>query len=357
MYRTCIFCHAPLGRNEAIEAFPVGRRLAFDAKKGRLWVVCGACARWNLTPLEARWEAIEECERLFHDTRLRASTGQVGLARIREGTTLVRIGNPLRPEMAAWRYGERFGKRRRKYFAVTAATALGIGALTIGGPMAGLLSWSAGFNIAQMLLMHGGRTKLPMGERIYKLRAIHLSMIVVRPNVGEGFVLEIPHRYSGGIRERLRRFGLTAPNDSDVRLTLRGADAVRAARHLLPRVNRSGGKPSDVQDAVGVLERGRGVDDLFSAAAYTERDKISYWKRPSRDTYPKKGPFVLLNSLPAPVRLALEMSIHEDDERRALEGELAALEDRWREAEEIAAIADDLFLPQAVRSAMERMRG
>ena len=58
MYATCLFCNRPLGHNESIEHFPVGRRLAFDAAKGRLWVVCPACERWNLTPLEERWEAI-----------------------------------------------------------------------------------------------------------------------------------------------------------------------------------------------------------------------------------------------------------------------------------------------------------
>ena len=50
------------------------------------------------------------------------------------------------------------------------------------------------------------------------------------------------------------------------------------------------------------------------------------------------------------VRLALEMSLHEDSERRALEGELAELETAWRRAEEIAAIADDLLVPETVRS-------
>ena len=49
-----------------------------------------------------------------------------------------------------------------------------------------------------------------------------------------------------------------------------------------------------------------------------------------------------LSVLPARLRLALEMTLHEDDERRAMEGELAALEARWREADEIAKIADSL---------------
>lgn len=36
MYSTCLFCKNSLGANEVIEHFPVGRRLAFDAAKGRL---------------------------------------------------------------------------------------------------------------------------------------------------------------------------------------------------------------------------------------------------------------------------------------------------------------------------------
>ena len=56
MYSTCLFCHSDLGANEVIEHFPVGRRLAFDEDKGRLWVICRSCERWNLTPLDERWE-------------------------------------------------------------------------------------------------------------------------------------------------------------------------------------------------------------------------------------------------------------------------------------------------------------
>jgi len=43
MFSTCIFCHRDLGANESIETFPVGRRLAYDEAKGRLWVVCRHC--------------------------------------------------------------------------------------------------------------------------------------------------------------------------------------------------------------------------------------------------------------------------------------------------------------------------
>ena len=61
MFKTCMFCTRPLGTNEVIEHFPVGRRLAFDAERGRLWVVCRKFERWNLSPLEERWEAVEMC--------------------------------------------------------------------------------------------------------------------------------------------------------------------------------------------------------------------------------------------------------------------------------------------------------
>jgi hypothetical protein len=114
VFSSCLFCNGPLGGNDVIEAFPVGRRLAFDAKKGRLWVVCARCSRWNLSPLDERWDAIDQCERAYRSTTLRVSTGNIGLARLGDGLELVRIGLPLRPEFAAWRYGARFNRRRRR---------------------------------------------------------------------------------------------------------------------------------------------------------------------------------------------------------------------------------------------------
>ena len=144
MYATCLFCNAGLGSNEVVESFPVGRRLAFDAANGRLWVVCRKCERWNLSPLEERWEAIEECERRFRDTRLRVSTDNIGLARLREGLELVRVGPALRPEFAAWRYGDQFGRRRRRQL-----IRVGLGVGIVGGAVAGgiALGVSAGIGV------------------------------------------------------------------------------------------------------------------------------------------------------------------------------------------------------------------
>ena len=143
MYRTCLFCNSDLGHNEAVEHFPVGRRLAFDAAKGRLWVVCRKCERWNLTPLEERWEAIEECERAFRGTKLRVSTDQIGLAKLREGLELVRIGDPQRPEMAAWRYGDQFGRRRRRKYLMAGGAAVVVTTVLVAGPALGIVGAGA----------------------------------------------------------------------------------------------------------------------------------------------------------------------------------------------------------------------
>jgi hypothetical protein len=65
---------------------------------------------------------------------------------------------------------------------------------------------------------------------------------------------------------------------------------------------------------------------------------------------------VLLAGLPKEIRLALEMATHEDTERRALEGELAILEEAWRNAEEIAQIADDMFVPEETRARLSALK-
>jgi hypothetical protein len=55
-------------------------------------------------------------------------------------------------------------------------------------------------------------------------------------------------------------------------------------------------------------------------------------------------------------RLALEMALHEATERRALDGELRHLEAAWREAEEVAMLADSLLVPPGVAEMLEQLR-
>ena len=61
-------------------------------------------------------------------------------------------------------------------------------------------------------------------------------------------------------------------------------------------------------------------------------------------------------SLPAPTRLAIEMALHEEQEMRALQGELWRLERAWEEAEEIAGIADNLLLPDSTDEQLDALK-
>jgi hypothetical protein len=61
--------------------------------------------------------------------------------------------------------------------------------------------------------------------------------------------------------------------------------------------------------------------------------------RMAKDPGPEK---VHLKGLDPSDRLAVEMWLSEEDEARALAGELALLERQWQEAEQLAKIADSL---------------
>ena len=330
MFSTCIFCHASLGTNPVIEAFPVGRRLAFDPARGRLWVVCTHCERWNLSPLDERWEAIDDCERRFRATRLRMSTDNIGLARIADGMTLVRIGQPLRPELAAWRYGDQFGRRRRFRVAQAGVGVTAVGATLAGGAAVGVGVGGIAFAVTQWgrALLYGSPSaivaRIPIGNGIVApVRRADLDRLAVRGGTSAtDWALCV--RYA-------------ASHNNTPPVELEGEAAQRAAAMLLPVVNRFGGSRVQIAEAVRVLEEAVTPLGVFALTV-------------------RQQDHALVLPLPVPVRLALEMAAHEERERRALEGELAELEREWREAEEIAEIADSLLLPTHVDEVLGGMR-
>ena len=355
MYSTCLFCHGHLGTNEAIEHFTVGSRLAFDAKKGRLWVVCTKCARWNLTPVEERWEAIEECERRFRDTHVRVSTAQVGMARLRGGLVLVRIGEPLRPEFAAWRYGEQLRHRRRRRLALAggvgmaaAAVALpvvvpviaaGAAASMIGGmAAAGIFTsflkgvsgvfappWALMYaNMKDDLLSERVLTHVPAGRRVLTIRIKHLRHAELESR-GDG---ELP--------------ALRVVHDAGDH-AFEGTQALRAAGLLLAHANWRGASAREVDAAVRRIDcAGDAVHLLSSTAEVAQRLRGRRLMAGWRELDTLNVSYV--------ERLALEMAVHEEAEHHALDQQLRALETAWREAEEIAAIADSLFIPDSIQA-------
>ncbi|HSJ30809.1 MAG TPA: hypothetical protein VK933_05200 [Longimicrobiales bacterium] len=349
MYSTCLFCNSDLGRNEALYDFPVGRRLAFDGRKGRLWVVCRRCERWNLTPLEERWEAIEQAERQFGSTRQRVSTEHIGLSRLPDGTELVRIGAPLRPEFAAWRYGDQFGRRRRRRMLIAGGGLGAFGALIAGGAMAGVSIAAFGG------LIINGITSIVNGspdEVVANLRTDSIGTVAVR-------------------RRHLAETQLLRGADAPLALDLRfkggaarveGAEALRIAGQLMPHVNRFGAKPEIVKSAVATLDSSGGAEAyLERLSSYAPAATHVVLKGNSRKRKPQQSGWMMaytsgLFGLKHADRLALEMALHEDVEMRALQGELHTLERAWRDAEEIAAIADGILTPSPMQSALNRLR-
>jgi hypothetical protein len=329
MYTNCMFCQKDLGENRVVEAFPVGRRLAFDADRGRLWVVCRKCERWNLTPLEERWEAVETLERLYRETRVRSQTSNIGLAKHAEGLEMVRVGRPLREEFAAWRYGDQFGRRRRNTILVTTGVVAGLGVAAVAGLATGVIS-------ASLLGQSGNFVSLFVNGR---------TVASVKDEDGTLIKLKRPDL------EKVRLFATEDDQGWGVRVkkgkrepVYTGEDARRVAARLLPRINAGGGGRSVVQDAVARIEESGHPEEFLRG--------VTEWR--------KQG-FLgdqtgLVSKLPKPTRLALEMALHEESERRALEGELWRLEQAWKEAEEIAAIADGLLVPEGTDAFLERHR-
>jgi len=345
MYSTCMFCNQPLGQNQVVEHFPVGRRLAFDSMKGRLWVVCRRCERWNLTPIEERWEAIEEAERIYHGIRTRVSTDNIGLAKHMEGLELVRIGEPLRPEFAAWRYGDQFGRRRKKAILIGVGATAVVGTVAVAGLATGVISGAFMGQFGNFVnIYRNGRTLIKVkedGGAVLKLKQPDLDHAkILSAGDGSEWIIEIK-------RGKLDR-------------RWEGEEGLAMANRIIPAINRSGARKTTVQAAVREIEEaGHPIEFLKRASLNGAGHTGNLWTRPigNGSWKPLKEKHMgLIQKLPGTSRLALEMALHEEQERRALQGELKALEAAWKQAEEIAAISDNLLLPEGADDFLDRHR-
>jgi hypothetical protein len=388
MYRNCIFCSAGLGANDALEEFPVGRSVAFDAWKGRLWAICRACGRWNLAPIEERWEAVESAEKLFRDSRVRVQSENIGLTKARDGTRLIRVGQALPGEVAMLRYGgELIRRRRAHYLGIGAAVAAGGVTVVAGLPLI------AAAGIPVTLFSSSAQLLGALAQRRARLKVVHRLGAAESPT-GKPLTIRREHLYDaslehsesdGGLLLRLPPTVLTGRKlddwTPDEMVTVSGYAAQRTVARAITDYNVYGATKADVEQALGRLTAAADTDAFLRSAtsqavALTRPDTPrTQRRRKSKFTFytPRqilgtfRGEILPVNRMPAltlndgrrrlqPIdALALEMALHESSERAALEGELAALEDAWREAEEIAAIAD--ALPYDLSAQIARLRG
>jgi len=302
------------------------------------------------------------------------STDNIGLARLSEGTELIRVGKPLRPEFAAWRYGGVFRRRLHKRVALVAgagAVAATGGLLIAGAPViatAGPIAVLPFFHviIASIALRGNVRGTTVIGENGKALRVTSSNLDYTRLEVDDAGEMKLHLRHSYG------------------RQDVTGDRAWRALATLLARANRGGASTGTINDAAEMIadagdprqtialvareaERRAGDFEEYAAdvarggrgrtftEAFRAQQALQRRWRFSVNGVPPSNPGAL-HRLPRVYRLALEMALHESSEQHALDDELEALERAWREAEDIAAIADDLVVPASVSQALDAQR-
>jgi hypothetical protein len=333
----------------------VGRKLAFDTTRSRLWVICPRCGQWNLTPLEERWEALAECEQIAADAEARAGGAALGLAQTASGLELLRVGGMSGADIANWRYGRRIAARQQRMLwalmpLAALAIELGVGAWRLGGSaFVGVYSSALAGALLFRLWLEPPRLWLRItdgdGEPcvLWRWQLQHVRIERAAPD--EAPVVVVPR-----IRGELRFTGTRAA-------------AVLAS--LLPKVN----GPDCSAVALGsVLAR---VADAEKAAARPlKRAGRGQRRRERASGHPSATPERrcpwehLVYDVPADwiassipeYRLALEMAVTEEVEQVELRARAEALTEEWREEEEVGAISDDLLLPESITERLRAMR-
>ena len=319
VYTRCLFCRRPLAENGQLAYLPHGRRIAFDPARGRLWVVCETCHRWNLTPLEARDEALEELERIARDhAKLVASTAHVALLEARP-LTLVRVGHAGLAEQAWWRYGRELRRRHASFNStrskVTAAT---YGALAFLGDALGLsedvsIDWKD-TPVADILrwryfgwaAWYGRETCAHCQSTLRALR-YELSWWVYPLRSPEGRL---------GVGIPCQRCDPWTPEKV---YEIHGDVAENVLRRLLAYQNISGASERRITAAA------RATEEAGSAGEY------ALGATDARQTLWRMG---------ATGTVALEIALNESVEQRLLDLEVRALEFLWKKEEELARIID-----------------
>ncbi len=336
--------------------------------QGRLWVVCGACRQWSLVPLESRWEALEELEKLIVDEgRVLSRTDNVALLRARN-LEVVRVGcAPLR-EQSWWRYGRELHRRRERTRRLAATASVG-GAVAFGASLAAggvsmVAAWMF-FNQGDALVSAArwlrfgstawqGQGECPACGQVAGKFPFSQRHRLVWTQGGDGETGSGRAETGSGRAEtgsgRARVADAEADEDSASMLVrvpcpdcdgswaeLRGRDGVAVLRRVLAYHHFSGAASRTIERAAKLVEAVGGAERLHSRFL---RDGKT------------------LHEMGRTGAVALEIALHETDERRLLEMELAELEARWRREEELAGIIDgELSSAPLLESVRRRVAG
>ena len=301
MVSHCLYCDQPLDERT---------RPAYDPWLGRLWRVCPHCRRWNVVPLEDRWERLESLERAARD-RGRTVLRTEHLDLVDTGRQqLVRVGRAPRPELAGWRYGDVLPASERPGLLAWLRRAI------LGMPTSPF-GYGAGYGhlSADTDALQAHWFASPFLDDAPTLTAafLHVPLADRCPSCGGPLALA-PWSFQG-VRLTDATGGPTVAAacglcGREVAVSL--AAARGALRLGLSIVNRRLRDRELVADAAGALDRADGPEGLLVGLARSD---------------------LAVGELGPRQRLALGMALDEQSEAELLEAE-------WRDAEELAAIVD-----------------
>jgi hypothetical protein len=304
--------------------------------RGRLWAVCRTCRRWSLTPIEDRWEALEELEKLTRDkARLLSQTDNISL--LKSGPLeIVRVGRAQLTEEAWWRYGRELTSRRQKYRQLGVAGSVAATAVMLGGWATGGMSF---FGV-WLLMGHGKETVrdgarwLRFGSSAWHGRANcvacghELRAIAYADRASLGL---FPDAEGSGLDVVARCPKCGAYRDGGLRLT--GNDAERTLRRVLAYHHFAGATERRVVSAAKLIQEAGSPQDLTRILVKDGR-RLGYIQRTGG--------------------IALEIAVNEATEQHLLELELAELEAHWKREEELAEIVDGELTPLPMLESMRR---
>lgn len=331
MMRRCLFCHRPFPENGRFQHIPMGRRIAYDPVRGRLWTVCGRCYRWTLVPVEDRDEALYELERAARDRSVLVSrTSNVSLLKL-DDVLLIRVGDASLVEQSWWRYGGELRHRRASFGSASARlTAYTFGAMAFVGEVMGIsdpdvpIDWKD-TPVKDILRWRRfgwaawhGREKCPYCHSTLRALRYDLSWWVY-PLEGEDGRLAV---------------GVPCPRcdpwTPDNVYRIEGPQAENVLRRCLAYQNISGASEGLIRDAAGLIEDAGSAGE-FAHGATGKRECL--WKMGPTGT------------------IALEIAMSESYERRVLDLEMRAIEFLWKQEEELARIIDEELTPKGLLEA------
>ena len=351
MYSRCIRCDRPFPKNTEIANLRVGRRIAFDASRGRLWIVCTHCEQWNLVPLEERWEAVEQSERLAANAEAAATAASVGIAQTSSGLELIRVGGLSKNDIANWRYGRRLVQRQRLLAWI--AVSFAVLAMVLGA-RAGVAAGSAGIGVyvsVVALVWFGFVWKDPP----------RLSTLVVRLGSGRLWIWpwQIRDIFIDSSNSNLGP-QLVISGRRPCRFS--GLDAAQILARLLPKLNGAECATASVRAALAKVARAEREERGHIASVgrkrrrkESERREEASILRPWERLASSKERLVLDRMAPED-RLALEMAVTEEIEQRYLIHDAESAGSDWNEQEAIAGIADSLLVSPEVEDRLQRLK-